>query len=135
MILREGSDLDWARFRELVAVSHEAARWVDGYPTVVAERDGIVVGFALYRVVAGEGELLNLAVEPLLRRGGIGRQLLERLLGLAEVWHLEVRESNQAAIGLYESVGFERVGRRPGYYSDGEAALLFSLASGSRRKS
>lgn len=135
MILREGSGLDLARFRELVSVSPEAARWVDGYPALVAELDGAVVGFALYRVVAGEGELLNLAVEPMSRRGGVGRRLMERLLDLAEVWHLEVRESNQAAIGLYESVGFEQVGRRAGYYGDGEAALLFSLASGSRRKS
>jgi ribosomal-protein-alanine N-acetyltransferase len=129
--LRAGDERDWPRFHELVALSPEAAGWVDLYPSLVAEQDGIIVGFALYRLVAGEGELLNLAVDPKQRRSGVGRELLEHLFGMVDVWHLEVRESNAGAISLYQATGFVQVGRRTGYYSDGETALLFS---GSLRK-
>jgi ribosomal-protein-alanine N-acetyltransferase len=52
--------------------------------------------------------------------------LLE-MMPLAKIWHLEVRESNLAAIALYQSLGFVQVGRRASYYADGEAALLFSF--------
>jgi len=129
--LRAGHEAEWVRFRELIAMSPEAAQWADSYPSLVAEWNGNVVGFALYRIVAGEGELLNLAVEPGARRGGIGAALMEGLFELCAVWHLEVRQSNRAAIGLYERVGFLEVGRRAGYYSDGEAAVLFRGIRGS----
>lgn len=122
--LRAGKHEDQARLRELVALSAEAARWVDGYPTLVAEIEGVVVGFVLYRVVVGEGEVLNVAVDPAARRRGVGRMLLGQMMGEAVIWHLEVRESNAAAMALYLAMGFEKVGRRASYYSDGEAALL-----------
>ena len=93
----------------------------------VAEIENELAGFALYRVVAGEGELLNLAVHPSARRSGVGRALLLEMMPLAKIWHLEVRESNLAAIALYQSLGFVQVGRRASYYADGEAALLFSF--------
>lgn len=127
--LRTGVAEDWAQFRELIALSAGAASWADGYPSLVAEIDGRLVGFAMYRIVAGEGELLNLAVAPSARRSGIGCALLREMMLLAKVWHLEVRESNAAAIGLYESSGYVEVGRRARYYGDGEAALLFSAKS------
>ncbi len=126
VVLREGVAEDWLRFRELIQMSAGAATWADGYPSIVAESEGRLIGFAMYRVVVGEGELLNLAVDPWARRTGVGRALLQAMMRLAEVWHLEVRESNAAAIALYASLGYRQVGRRSGYYVDGEAALLFS---------
>lgn len=130
VVVREGEEADWSVFLALIELCPEAARWADTYPALVAEVEGRVAGFALYRLVAGEGELLNLAVDPELRRGGVGRALIAALMPLAEHWHLEVRAGNTAAIGLYRAFGMEQVGRRERYYSDGEAALLFS---GSRR--
>ena len=126
VILREGMDGDWPAFQALIGLCPEAAGWADTYPSLVAEVNGRVAGFALYRIVAGEGELLNLAVDPALQRGGVGRALLVELMTMAPLWHLEVREGNEAAIGLYRSLGLKQVGRRERYYSDGEAALLFS---------
>jgi ribosomal-protein-alanine N-acetyltransferase len=88
---------------------------------IAAERDGRVVGFVLGRAVADEGEVLNLAVVPDQRRRGVARALLDELLkyltddGVRLVF-LEVRESNEGALAFYEKAGFERVGRRPGYY-------------------
>ena len=126
-VLREGVAGDLPSFRELITVSAGAASWADGYPSVVAEIENELAGFALYRVVAGEGELLNLAVHPKFRRSGVGRALLQEMMQLAALWHLEVRESNLAAICLYQSLGFVQVGRRAAYYADGEAALLFTF--------
>jgi ribosomal-protein-alanine N-acetyltransferase len=127
IVLREGIANDLPKFRELITVSAGAASWADGYPALVAEIENELAGFALYRVVAGEGELLNLAVHPAARRSGVGRALLQEMMQLADLWHLEVRESNIAAISLYRSIGFVQAGRRASYYADGEAALLFRL--------
>jgi ribosomal-protein-alanine N-acetyltransferase len=62
---------------------------------------------------------LNLAVDPPARRKGVALRLLEHALkGQQGLYFLEVRESNTAAIALYESIGFQRVGVRKNYYSD-----------------
>lgn len=103
---------------------------------LVCERNGRVVGFAVYSWVLDEGSIINIAVHGELRRHGIGSRLLRgclgamRQAGLARCL-LEVRESNQAAQSLYGSEGFEFDGRRPRYYTtesgDREDALLMSL--------
>ena len=96
---------------------------------LIAERDGEVAGYVLARVVADEGEILNLAVAPAHRRRGIARALLELVLRqfaarqVGQVF-LEVRESNAAALELYRRQGFESAGRRAGYYHRPEEAAL-----------
>jgi len=101
-------------FVELLAQAHVRALAVDG-------PGGALAGYALASVVADEGEILNLAVEPGLRRQGLGQRLLDALLamfrneGVATV-HLEVRESNAAAMHLYERAGFRPVSVRRAYY-------------------
>ena len=79
-----------------------------------------VSGFALSRVVAGDGELLLIAVHPDMRGRGIGAALLRGAIAQArehggERLHLEVREGNDA-IALYAAHGFTPVGRRRDYY-------------------
>jgi ribosomal-protein-alanine N-acetyltransferase len=93
-------------------------------------RRGTLDGYLIAWPVMGEVHLMNLAVHPARRRRGIGRALLDDLLGRAEregwapIW-LEVRPSNQPALALYASRDFRIVGRRPEYYQDtGEDALL-----------
>jgi len=90
-------------------------------------------GYIIFWLIAEEMHILNLAVHPHHRRRGIARRLLTealnlaRTLGAQEAW-LEVRPSNTPALALYESFGFEEVGRRPQYYSDTqEDALLLTL--------
>jgi [ribosomal protein S18]-alanine N-acetyltransferase len=92
-----------------------------------------IAGFISGRQVLEEGEILNLAVKPQARRGGIGKALLKALLevfareNVLQVF-LEVRESNESAIVFYQKSGFQQVGRRGGYYRDPpEAALLLVL--------
>lgn len=79
-----------------------------------------VVGFSLFRSVAGESELLLLAVAPQRCREGIGSRLLAHFMdearsnGAGRV-HLEVRDGNPA-IQMYKAAGFVPVGRRRNYY-------------------
>ena len=79
-----------------------------------------VVGFSLTRTVAGESELLLIAVLPGEQRRGVGTLLLDDFLDRARASggsrvHLEVRDGNPA-IGMYRSAGFSPVGRRRNYY-------------------
>ena len=87
------------------------------------------VAFSLTWSVADELQLIDIASHPQHRRKGYARELLNELLSFARREHkrlvlLEVRQSNEAAIRLYRSVGFVTTGVRRGYYSDtGEDAL------------
>lgn len=84
-------------------------------------------GFALGRALAGEAELLTIAVAPEARRQGVGSRILRRFLDMAEdkgaaTVYLEVAADNLAAITLYRGAGFAEAGRRKAYYRmpDGE---------------
>ncbi|HLK24613.1 MAG TPA: GNAT family N-acetyltransferase [Caulobacteraceae bacterium] len=90
-----------------------------------------VAGFALGRAVAGEAELLTLAVAPSRRRQGLGAALVEAVAARAVAagamrLFLEVAADNAAALALYEGAGFAPVGRREAYYrrADGAAHAL-----------
>ena len=88
---------------------------------VAEDANGKVVGYAGLQVVLDEGYIANVAVFPEYRRQGVAAQLLQVFMNFAEANRLafltlEVRASNQAAIALYASRGFEEVGRRKNYY-------------------
>lgn len=92
-------------------------------------------GFLLARAVAGEAEVLTLAVAPAARRRGVAAALLRTALAEAEarqaaVMFLEVSEHNTAARALYAAAGFNEVGRRRRYYTDGSDALVLSRSLG-----
>ena len=98
-----------------------------------------LAGFLVGRAITSQAEVLNLAVAPESRRRGYAAALLRaaeeqfRTRG-AQTVHLEVRQSNIAAIAFYEKYGFEPVGTRKDYYRDpDEPALTMSkrLESGS----
>ena len=92
-----------------------------------------LLGFAVLQIVVPEAELQNIAVDPTLRGRGLGRYLLCGLIEEGreqgvEVFHLEVRASNLAAISLYQSLGFRPVGLRRKYYDNpSEDALRMTL--------
>ena len=88
-------------------------------------------GFTLTRLIAGEAELLTLAVDPAAQRQGIGRRLLQRWMnGLetqADTAFLEVAADNTAAIALYTSAGFRQTATRRGYYQRKDAPSVDAL--------
>jgi len=87
---------------------------------VLAENDD-PIGFALYRVVVDEAELLTIAVQVGQRRRGAGRELLAAVIAHASdvgarSLFLEVGVDNPPALALYGQAGFETIGRRNAYY-------------------
>ena len=80
-----------------------------------------VIGYAGLLVMADEGYITNVAVFPEYRRRGVAEQIIQVFCDFAQGNHLafltlEVRPSNAPAISLYNSFGFEEVGRRKNYY-------------------
>jgi ribosomal-protein-alanine N-acetyltransferase len=97
---------------------------------IVAEINGIMVGYAGLWCIVDEGHITNVAVHPDFRRRGIGEALVSVLLdhtvrnGILS-HTLEVRASNEAAITLYSKFGFQPAGFRKNYYEDnGEDAII-----------
>ncbi|MGN1136892.1 MAG: ribosomal protein S18-alanine N-acetyltransferase [Oscillospiraceae bacterium] len=90
--------------------------------------NGEVCGFITANAVLDEINIYNVAVREGFRRLGIASVLLAKLEEeKPRVINLEVRESNAAAIALYEKCGFEQVGRRKNFYSKPtENAVLMS---------
>ena len=94
---------------------------VGGFGLLVRADSQAPAGFVLARAIAGEAEILTLAVDPAARRGGLGLALLAAAAALAQengagAIFLEVADDNVAAIALYAKAGFAEVGRRRGYY-------------------
>jgi tRNA threonylcarbamoyl adenosine modification protein YeaZ len=102
---------------------------IPGTLALLASRGTAPLGFILLRAIAGEAEILTLAVAPDHRRKGVARSLVES--GLTHLkslrttlLHLEVSSANHAAIALYQGHGFSQSGLRRGYYGSGEDAIL-----------
>lgn len=88
---------------------------------LVAMDGSTLCGYIGSQSVAGESDMMNMAVHPNYRKQGIARMLVAELCTrLQDIGNtallLEVRVSNNAAICLYESLGFATVGVRPNYY-------------------
>lgn len=88
--------------------------------------------FILVRTVADEAEVLTIATDPDLRRQGRARTALAKGEETAQemgatVMFLEVAEDNAAALALYVASGYQKVGRRPGYYLPKDGAPIAAL--------
>ena len=107
----------------------------------VARMDGEVAGYVIAWFLRGEVHILNLAVDPALKRRGVGRRMLAHVIELAEQTEhhmatLEVRASNDAAKLLYVTMGFAPVGIRRRYYRDnGEDAIVMVRRLGEQKSS
>lgn len=100
---------------------------------VTALIDGAVAGYMGMHTSGDIAYVCNVAVSPAYRRHGVASALIQAqidtsvLCGIREI-SLEVRTSNDAAIGLYEKFGFKHLGTRPHFYSNPtENAEIYSL--------
>lgn len=119
------------------AESFRAAQGRARTATLTARDGDRLIGYAVFRTVIDEAELLSLAVAPEDRRRGVGGMLLDDLFervrrGGVTSLYLEVRADNRSALALYASRGFVIEGRRPGYYRDTTDALLMRRTLRSR---
>lgn len=145
LVLHEGGARDIA---EIMTVMHDAfcaafgEAWTSAQclgvldlPRVwvtIARIDDQPAGFALSRTVVDEAELLLLAVRPAFRCRGVGTALVHRTMAVAVAsgarkLHLEVREGNFAH-KMYNGIGFDEVGRRPGYYRGNDGKIFDALS-------
>lgn len=112
-----------AEMARLYAAAFPNSRaWTEAEIADLTQPPGFVVtvpnGFAIGRSVAGEAELITIAVDPAARRQGTGRALLAAFEAKANADHLflEVAADNTPAIALYRSAGWRETGRRKAYY-------------------
>lgn len=120
-------DVDAVLEVELAAFSHPWTRGIfldcikPGYECWLVFLDDQQVGHTVLSAAGDESHLLNITIRPQNQKAGLGAALLEFIIERArqrgaEVTFLEVRASNLAAARLYESFGFNEIGRRPDYY-------------------
>lgn len=92
-----------------------------GYRMRILKENGAMIGYMVWMTVVDEAHLLNLTLSPARQGRGLGSWMLQQLFqqvreaGLDQIL-LEVRPSNQVALGLYKKFGFHEIGRRKGYY-------------------
>ena len=132
MIIREATDTD---ISEIFEIEKECftSPWPyedfeyeveneDSFFTV-AVIDDLIVGFCIIRRTGDDGEITNIAVRKSHRGIGVGEKLLKSALDHVrdmkfQLVFLEVRQSNLAAIKLYEKYGFDHLSIRKGYYTE-----------------
>lgn len=120
--LQQVSDLEKACFSMPWSYhDFESALQKDYYTFVVAEEHGEIIGQAGMIQSLDEADLTNVAVAKAYRNQKIASRLLEYLFQLGSArgvraFTLEVRESNQAALALYEKLGFAKEGIRKNFY-------------------
>jgi ribosomal-protein-alanine acetyltransferase len=140
--LRTAGEADVPALVDLEAVLFGVDAWDDasvrdelggpGRRVVVAELDGVVVGYAVTMVLGDVADLLRIGTAPAAQRRGVGRRLLDeaaahaRSVG-ADRLLLEVAAGNRAALGLYLDAGFAVVDTRRRYYRDGADAHVLRL--------
>ncbi len=111
----ETFSMPWSEASFLQMIEQDDARYF------VAEEDWQLLGGCGLLLIAGEGDITNVADAKEARRHGVGTGLLRHLLSEGEqeglsAYTLEVRVSNTAAIGLYQKLGFVSEGIRPNFY-------------------
>ncbi len=143
-MIRDFAPSDLESVRKLLLSTREAAPWSSDDFLLASERglslrvaeeeeEGAVCGLMVFRIVADEAEILNLAVDANRRRQGTGSRLIEDVIaaskaaGVRKIF-LEVRDSNEAGRKFYSRMGFIEAGRRLQYYQQPvEDALVLVL--------
>ena len=116
----EGMCLDTAWSEAQIADIPSYAAYIGAFS------DGSMCGIASVYLIAGEAEIMNIAVLPEYRRKGVGDALMSSIFSLAQengctAATLEVADGNVGAIALYEKHGFKVTGRRIGFYKGVDA--------------
>lgn len=97
---------------------------------IVTEADGGIVGYAGVRIAGQDADVQTIGIAEAYRGQGRGRAMMQELISWASdqgslQMFLEVRADNPKAIALYESLGFEQIDTRHGYYQpDGVDAIV-----------
>ena len=106
-------------------------RWYHYNPDLflVAEIEGRIAGYVITRILPDRGDLASLAIHPNYKRRGIATALLDCTVERVKEYNkkqitLEVRKTNSSATAFWNKMKFIPFGTQPGFYEDGEEAIL-----------
>ncbi|HPF04612.1 MAG TPA: ribosomal protein S18-alanine N-acetyltransferase [Spirochaetota bacterium] len=96
---------------------------------IVAEQSGLITGYAIAWIIAGELQINSIAVKNNYKRLGLGRMMLDYLINSnssekISAIYIDVRKNNTNALNFYKSSGFIETGLRKNYYGDDDAILM-----------
>ena len=107
----------------------EELECASSYFLVAKNSNNEIVGFAGFKIIIDESDIMNIVVKKNFRKNGIGSVLLENLISLSKSLNLksitlEVNENNISAINLYNKFDFVKLGVRKNYYGNSNAIIM-----------
>ena len=141
MIVRKFQPTDLKRVFEIENMSFNQSYGINmfqqlydmGIGFLVAEKDGYVIGYVLFWIkYENQGHIISIAVDKNYRRRGYGTQLLVKAISILSLLkldtiYLEVNENNKGAIEFYKQFNFIQDRVVPGYYENGDGAIVLYL--------
>lgn len=141
MIVRKFTPNDLRRVFEIENMSFNQSYGIDmfqqlyemGVGFLVAEEDGYVIGYVIFWIkYENQGHIISIAVDRNYRRLGAGTQLLVKAISILSLLdisaiYLEVNENNAGAIEFYKTFNFKIDRVVPGYYEDGDGAVVMYI--------
>jgi len=141
MIVRKFKPTDLKRVFEIENMSFDQSYGINmfqqlydmGIGFLVAEVDGYVVGYVMFWIkYENQGHIISIAVDKNYRRRGYGTQMLVKAIGILSLLkidtiYLEVNEKNEGALEFYKQFSFRQDRVVPGYYENGDAAVVLYL--------
>lgn len=99
---------------------------------ILAKFKDEIIGFAGFKILVDDADIMNIVVKKNFRSKGIGSLLLKNLIDLFRSLslnsiNLEVNESNFVAIELYKKFGFKEISVRKNYYPNNKSAIIMRL--------
>ena len=141
MIVRKFTPNDLKRVFEIENMSFNQSYGIDmfqqlyemGVGFLVAEEEGYVIGYVIFWIkYENQGHIISIAVDENYRRSGAGTQLLVKAISILSLLnitaiYLEVNENNEGAVEFYKTFHFKIDRVVPGYYEDGDGAIIMYL--------
>lgn len=141
MIIRKFNPNDLKRVYEIENMSFNQSYGIDmfqqlydmGVGFLVAEEDGYVIGYVIFWIkYENQGHIISIAVDKNYRRQKAGTQLLVKAISILSLLridaiYLEVNENNAGAVEFYKTFNFKIDRVVPGYYEDGNGAIIMYL--------
>lgn len=141
MIVRKFTPHDLKRVYEIENMSFNQSYGIDmfqqlyemGVGFLVAEEKGYVIGYVIFWIkYENQGHIISIAVDKNYRRSGAGTQLLVKAISILSLLnidaiYLEVNENNTGAVEFYKTFNFKIDRIVPGYYEDGDGAIIMYI--------
>jgi len=141
MIVRKFTPNDLKRVFEIENMSFSQSYGINmfqqlhemGVGFLVGEDEGYVIGYVLFWIkYENQGHIISIAVDKNYRRRGYGTQLLVKAISILSLLnldtiYLEVNENNTGAVEFYKQFSFRQDRVVPGYYENGDGAIVMYL--------